>query len=114
LDPLVAVEDWQDHYSNIIDEIFKRFEPERITLGTLRGLSSTIGHVNDKSWLKYLDESSSWGRKPSFERRLNMYLFIRDCLSNYGFSKIGVCKDTLAMWKALDKDFSKITCNCVF
>lgn len=114
LDPMVAVENWQEDYADIIDEIFKRLIPERITLGTLRGLSSTIAHAADKSWVKYLDEKSSWGRKPSFKRRLALYNFITDYLNSYGFSKVGLCKDTLAMWKALGKDFSKITCNCVW
>ena len=112
--PMVSIEGWQFEYGNLVDEIFKRIKPERITLGCLRGLASTIAHVKDRSWIKYLDESSSWGRKPSFDKRYAMYSFIIDNLKQYDFGKVGLCKDTLAMWRRLGRDFEQITCNCVW
>ena len=114
-DPMVAVENWRVAYKELIDYLFKQFTPERITVGTLRGLTSTIAHCKDKSWVQYLDESSNWGRKPSFERRLAMYSFVISYLEKeYDFSKIGICKDTMRLWRALGLDFKKITCNCIW
>ena len=114
IDPMVSVEGWREEYRDLIDEVFNRFKPERITLGCLRGLASTIRSVKDRSWLKYLDESSSWGKKPSFEKRLAMYGFVMSYLDKeYGFHKIGICKDTIAMWRALNLNFRNIVCNCL-
>lgn len=114
IDPMVMIEGWRPDYAKLIDEVFKRLQPERITLGCLRGLSSTIRNVKDKSWLQYLDETSSWGRKPSFKKRLALYRGVMDYLASYGFNKVGFCKDTLAMWHQLGLDFKEIACNCVF
>ena len=116
IDPIVMIDGWKADYAKLIDEMFKRLGPqvERITLGCLRGLSSTIRNVKDRSWIRFLDESSSWGRKPSFEKRLAMYQSIIEYLMSYGFNKIGICKDTIAMWQKLNMDFQNITCNCVW
>jgi len=114
IDPMVSVEGWREAYQELIDYLFKRLRPERITLGCLRGLASTIGHCEDKSWVKYLEETSSWGRKPSFEKRLAMYSFVISYLNKEcDFRRIGICKDTIRLWRALGLDFKKITCNCV-
>lgn len=114
IDPMVKVVGWTFGYAHLIDEIFKRLQPERITLGCLRGLASTIRSVKDRSWLQYLDERSSWGKKPSFEKRFAMYSFVINYLDKeYGFNKIGICKDTIALWRSLNMDFKKITCNCI-
>ena len=113
MDPMVGVEGWQENYARLIDEVFKRLTPERITLGSLRGLASTVAHVADRSWIEYLDESSSWGRKPNFEKRLAYYDFVISYLKQYGFGKIGICKETSAMWQNLNLSFKNIMCNCV-
>jgi len=113
IDPMVPVEGWKEHYKKLIEEIFRRLEPERITLGTLRGLSTTIRHARDTSWVEYLDEKSSWGLKPKFGIRLEMYEHIIDLLEERGFLDYGLCKETVGMWKALGLDYRKIRCNCL-
>lgn len=114
IDPIISVSRWTAGYASLIDEVFKRLQPERFTLGCLRGLSSTIRNVKDRSWLKYLDENSSWGKKPSFEKRFAMYNFVISYLNKeYGFKKIGICKDTIALWRSLNMDFKKTMCNCI-
>ncbi|MDI6655469.1 MAG: hypothetical protein QME59_06250, partial [Candidatus Hydrothermarchaeota archaeon] len=42
IDPMVPIKNWERHYANLMDNIFSGFKPERITLGSLRGLQSTI------------------------------------------------------------------------
>ncbi len=42
IDPMVPVEGWKAHYIKLVDRIFSNLTPERITLGSLRGLSTTI------------------------------------------------------------------------
>ncbi len=113
IDPMVPVEGWREHYRELVEEIFRRFEPDRITLGTLRGLSTTIRCARDTSWVKYLDEKSNWGLKPRFEVRLEMYRFVIDLLEEKGFRDYGLCKETVGMWEALGLDYRGIKCNCL-
>ncbi|MFQ6087797.1 MAG: radical SAM protein [Candidatus Methanofastidiosia archaeon] len=73
IDPMVPNENWQKEYKILIDMLFSNLEPERITLGSLRGLQSTINESEDKSWVKYLSECSNWGKKIDFNKRFEMY-----------------------------------------
>lgn len=115
IDPLVPIEGWQTQYSNLLDKIFSALRPERITLGSLRGLQSTINGATDRSWTKYLEERSNWEKKIRFEMRYEMYSWIIDELQEkYSFAKVGLCKETISMWKALGLDFLQIRCNCTW
>jgi len=115
IDPIVPVPDWKTHYTNLINQIFASFTPERITLGSLRGLQSTINGSTDKSWLEYLKENSNWGKKVDFKTRYEIYARIIYLLKNrYSYSNVALCKETLAMWGILGMDCKKIKCNCVW
>lgn len=114
IDPMVPIEEWKLHYSAILDEVFKRFEPERITLGTLRGLSTTIRMASDRSWVDFLDEKSNWGLKPKFKTRFELYNHVINILENeYGYRNYALCKETVGMWNALELDYREIRCNCL-
>jgi len=116
LDPIVPIENWQTEYKVIIDSIFDVLKPERITLGTLRGLPATLAVAVDKEWIRYLTEKSSWGRKPAFDIRLEMYSLAIQQIREYGLKKIGVCKDTRQIHAVLKKqygmDYHSMECNC--
>ncbi len=115
IDPMVPVPDWKTHYTNLIDQVFTSFVPARITLGSLRGLQSTINGATDKSWLEYLKENSNWGKKVAFNTRYEMYASIIDLLKHsYNYKEVALCKETLAMWAKLGMDYKKIKCNCVW
>ena len=115
IDPMVPVKNWQEHYLQLLDILFDNLSPERITLGSLRGLQSTINGCSDKSWVKYLGESSNWGKKIDFSSRHDMYLTIINQLkSKYSFNNVALCKETVEMWNALDIDYKKIRCNCIW
>jgi len=114
IDPMVPVNDWKKHYVDLIDLIFSDFIPDRITLGSLRGLQSTINGTKDKSWVKYLKERSNWGKKIEINARYWMYLTIINHLKEkYNYTKVALCKETKLMWEKLDMDYRKIHCNCV-
>jgi spore photoproduct lyase len=53
-DPMIPVPNWQQEYTNTINELCSTFTPERVTLGTLRGLPATIAATKYKDWTKYL------------------------------------------------------------
>jgi len=115
IDPMVPIESWEKYYQELIDLIFERFIPERITLGSLRGLQSTINGCTDKSWVKYLTETSNWGKKIDSKIRFQMYSSIIQYLnSKYNYKNIGICKETVKMWKMLNMDYKRIKCNCIW
>ena len=115
IDPMVPIENWQKYYLQLLDLIFNNLTPERITLGSLRGLQSTINGCTDRTWVKYLKESSNWGKKVDFKTRYEMYHTIINTLhKTYGFERVGLCKETIEMWSALGLDYRKIKCNCVW
>lgn len=115
IDPMIPIPNWEKHYIKLIDEIFDKIEPERITLGSLRGLQSTINGSTDRSWLKYLSEFSNWGKKVEFTTRYQMYSLIIDHLSKkHHYTKVALCKETKAMWGRLDRDYKRIKCNCIW
>lgn len=119
IDPMVAVEGFEEHYQKLVDDLLEAVTPERITLGCLRGLPATIARAKDKSWLQHLTEKSSWGRKPPIEARFKQYSnIIEHVRTEHGYTgDIAVCKDTLAIWRMLKEkhglDYQKIRCNCI-
>jgi spore photoproduct lyase len=115
IDPMVPVPDWKEHYTKLAEQIFTSFTPSRITLGSLRGLQTTINGSTDRSWVEYLTENSNWGKKIDFKTRYDMYAMIINFLKkNYNYSDVALCKETVAMWGSLDMDYKKIKCNCIW
>jgi len=113
IDPMVPIDGWRKSYTELIDDVFSSFVPERITIGSLRGLQSTINNSTDKTWIPYLDDSSNWGKKITFNKRFDMYHTLIDHLNiEYDYSDIGLCKETIEMWEKLGLDYKNIKCNC--
>jgi len=115
IDPIVPIPDWEEHYTSLVDQIFASFTPERITLGSLRGLQSTINGSTDRSWVEYLKENSNWGKKVDFKTRYEIYAsMIKKLKDVYRYEDIALCKETVAMWAKLGMDYRKIKCNCIW
>ena len=115
IDPMVPVFEWDKHYTNLVDMIFEQFTPERITLGSLRGLQSTINNSKDKTWVTFLSEKSNWGKKIDSGLRYEMYSTVIDHLKNkYGYTKVALCKESVEMWEKIGLDYKKISCNCIW
>jgi len=115
IDPMVPIDNWRESYHELADLIFENLPPERITLGSLRGLQSTINGCSDKSWVKYLRESSNWGKKIDFQTRFTMYSEIIEYLkSKYNYEKVSLCKETIEMWNNLNMNYKQIRCNCIY
>jgi len=114
IDPVVPIENWQKEYFGLIDLIFDRFAPERITLGSLRGLQSTINNAKDKSWVMFLTEHSNWGKKIASDARYAAYnTIIKYLKSKYNYTRVALCKETIEIWDKLGMDYKKIRCNCL-
>jgi spore photoproduct lyase len=114
IDPIVPIENWESGYKELIAHLFENITPERITLGSLRGLQSTINNSSDKSWVDYLDDRSNWGKKISFDKRFQIYRSIISYLEKkHNFTNVGLCKETVEMWDKLGMDYREIMCNCI-
>lgn len=114
IDPMVPVDGWHHAYTSLVDLMLSHFTPSGITLGSLRGLQSTINNASDKEWVAYLSERSNWGRKVAFDTRYAMYRDVIDYLrAHYGYTEVALCKETVAIWNKLGMDYRKIRCNCV-
>jgi len=116
IDPMIPVAGWKEKYRELVDQIFEAFVPERITIGSLRGLQSTINAAKDKSWVKYLSkkEKSNWGKKIEFNTRYFMFLNIINYLKDkYNYTDIALCKETIGIWNKLGLDYRAIKCNCL-
>ncbi|MBA7632477.1 hypothetical protein ES703_40023 [subsurface metagenome] len=115
IDPMIPTRNWKEYYIQLINLIFESLKPERITLGSLRGLQSTINESRDKSWVKYLTENSNWGKKIDINSRLAMYREIIAVLKKeYKYKNISLCKETVAIWEILKLNHTKIRCNCIW
>lgn len=118
IDPIFPVKDWRSNYGDLLNQILSRLTPNRIILGTPRGLWKTIKYAKeanaDLEWIRFFAEDSSWGKKLAFEQRKAIYTFFFDRLKAAGYvqSKISLCKETLEMWKALELNCAPGLCNC--
>lgn len=113
IDPIVPVKGWEAAYTQLVDAIFRSLEPERITLGSLRGLGTTIRMARDKSWASFLAEPSKWGRRVKFELRVETFRHLIDYFENqYGYSRVALCKEPIKVWEALEMDWRQCRCNC--
>ena len=118
IDPIFPVYDWQKHYQAIIDYLLSKLKPNKIILGTPRGLWKTIKYARDAgidmSWSNFFNEDSSWGKKLELNQRKQIYQFFYDKLESNGYpaSKISLCKETTSVWNELGLDYKQLTCNC--
>jgi spore photoproduct lyase len=118
IDPIFPVDHWETHYSNLLSQILSKFTPNRIILGTPRGLWKTIQYAKEAGanmeWTRFFRDDSSWGKKLAFEQRKAMYEFFFSNLTSVGFPKpnISLCKETGEMWKALNLTYHLGVCNC--
>lgn len=115
IDPVFPVSDWKNQYVELIDYIFDFFMPDRITIGTPRGLSKTLRFSEDKSWFKFFDEESGWGKKINSELRKEIYLTFFDKFQERGMDKhnVSICKETKDLWNELGFNYNNHKCNCI-
>lgn len=122
IDPIFPIDRWQRHYDDLVYSVFSKLpsDPDRITLGTPRGLAKTLIFAKDRSWEKiaFTDEPdrTGWGKKAPTPVRKEIYLFFYDKFDTLGFDKtrIAMCKETRSMWKELGLDPKSCRCNCIW
>ncbi len=107
IDPMVPVQSWRTGYQQIIEKIME-INPwaEVITIGSLRGLTSTLTFCekagNDMSWKDYLTDETNWGIRVPEETRIEMYAYVITELRRRGYQgHIALCKESIGVWKQL-------------
>jgi len=118
LDPVIPIEGWKQHYSEIIDALGAA-EVDRVTVGTLRGLTRGLNFARklntDNAWTQYLTAGDTgWGKKMDDATRYEVNSFCIDRLKMVGIKEVGLCKETLDMAKAFNMDSRSMKCNCVW
>lgn len=115
IDPLVPVPEWRDAYDGLLGSVFERLRPSRITLGSLRGLQSTINNARDKSWVEFLSERSRWGRRIDEDIRRAMFEHVIQGLrEDWSYADVALCKEPVSMWEQLGMDWRDVHCNCTW
>jgi spore photoproduct lyase len=118
IDPMFPIQGWKEYYGNLVNRMTSRFSPEKVILGTPRGLRKTIMFSKDRTWTEFFNssgaEKTGWGLKMSFELRKEMYGFMYDRLQAAGTQKerIVMCKETLDMWNDMNLSYTPQTCHC--
>lgn len=118
IDPIFPIQNWKSHYQKLLDLILSNLIPNRIILGTPRGLWKTIKYAReagvDMSWTQFFREDTGWGKKLSFEQRKEIYTFFYEKLEAVGYplSHVSICKETVEMWKVLSLPYIPNVCNC--
>lgn len=134
IDPIVPVEGWQDMYAKAIRKIFRTIKPERVTLGTLRFEERywTIRkHLVSQALLPLMDRMRPMFRpkqftngkgktittsgKYSFTARQRVEIFkfaIEEIRKHSPETTIALCKESLAVWRAVQLKPSRCRCVC--
>ena len=102
VDPIVPYPDgkWLTGYLRLLDQILTHFRPSRITLGSLRGLQSTINAASDRTWVDYLSERSRWGRRMPEQKRLEAFGNIIEHLrTRHDYTQVALCKEPVSVWR---------------
>lgn len=113
IDPIFPIEGWKKYYGGLLDFLFSKLWPERVTLGMPRGLRKTLMFSKDLSWVEGMSEETGWGKKLPEPLRVEVYSFFLDKLIDFGFDrgKISLCKETVDLNKILRMGRR---CNCVW
>ena len=118
IDPIFPLPGWQLYYGELVDQILANINPNRIILGTPRGLWKTIKYAKeacaDISWTSFFKEDTGWGKKLSFEQRKEIYEFFYKKLhsANFPLYRVSICKETVEMWDALKLSYTPRVCSC--
>lgn len=130
IDPMIPVDGWENDYRSLVENVITKYglEPERITIGSLRGLLKTIKFSRNRKWADYLrnGEKTGWGLKIEHTIRKYMYRTVIETLKMYGYrGYISLCKETHNIWLDLLREnllpnpgtsgiWENVMCNCRF
>jgi len=111
LDPLLPIEDWRDHYGEIVARI-NDLNPAIVTLGSLRYFRTLTNHAPRPTDVfnfgRDHNDPDQRLRLPE-ELRAEMYGFCRERVQSL---RLGLCKETEKMHRLLSLPAARQSCNC--
>ena len=117
-DTLIPIENWEQHYEAMVDQVYREIRPLRVILGSYRffpGLQKIIEKRFPNSLLlripteKRLDRDGK--RRILFELRIRLYEKMIEWIRNYDkHVPISLCHETLEAWERLNLK----GCKCDF
>lgn len=121
-DPLLPLDGWQDHYSDMVKKVLSRTKPERITLGSLR-FAPVVRSISQKRFpgsTLFSNEGIEESRGEDHKYRLDngvrrkLYEFvIREIRAVMGADiEIALCKETNPMRESVGLTPNTNGCKC--
>jgi len=112
IDPMIPLSGWSDSYLRLVDLIYRKTRPERVTLGTLRFFPS-LPHFSRNGREVYSFATSRDGpdgrlRLP-LETRVEMY---DTAMKGLPHLTVALCKETEEAWRLTSLDSRRCLCNC--
>ena len=130
IDPLIPISGYRADYAILLRKIFVdyRLRPERVTIGSLRGLQKTLNFAKNNDWKEFFErgERTRWGLKIEKNLRIDIYSFIIKKILGMGYRGfMALCKETLTIWEELSNSgliqhpgtfgiWENVRCNCKF
>lgn len=124
-DPLIMTENWKEEYEAMVEKVFSKSSPTRITMGSFRletGLFKAIGERFPNSILLDIDKLDSKNGKPvksgdgkyryRDEIRIELYEFLVNEIKKRSDADIALCKESFDIWKAVGLELKKGNCKC--
>lgn len=110
LDPLLPLPNWRDDYARVIERI-NALGPEIVTLLGFFHFPEILQYVREGREIFPLasEEGVDHRRRLPHAVRAEIYRF---CIERLHGPKVGLCKETLAMYRDLGLDPGAVSCNC--
>ncbi len=120
--PILPVEDWRQHYAELVEQIFDTVRPDRITLGSicsypgaLRLTERTLGKDNVISNNLGRETSPDGRRRFSRELRSHFYRHLIGAVRRHDRAlPLGLCFEEPEVWHACGLDPRAASCNCIW
>lgn len=118
IDPVFYYSTWREDYACLVDHIAEMLQPCVVTIGEYRPSCGLGTHIRlrfpDSPLLKIhasLEQEHGKLRYPR-ARRNEMFAWLVTRLRARNFTKIGLCKETAAYWRAAGLN-GALCCNCL-
>jgi len=119
--PILPVDDWEQHYAELVEQLFAAVQPRRITLGGLcsyRGALALTARAlgPDNLIARHINPKPSPDGRLRFPRPLRIAFYrhlIAGIRRHHPSLPIGLCLEEPQVWAAAGLDPAEQTCNCI-
>lgn len=120
IDPVIRYSTWEKDYRALVEEIFTRVQPSRITIGEYRPAQTLSNHIRSRfpesPLMKVNGSLVAENGKLRYPRecRLEMFAAIIKAIHRCSpRTQIALCKESAEVWKAVGLMGNRLCCNCL-